>query len=105
MTITIAVKNAAYRSVEIFLHRVSAVGKGRLRIDRPTCRSEVVFIEQLPNEPVLSLLPGQVDTFGQRLRRTVFPLPPALLYLFSPALPHRFPLALRPFFGPLGSGR
>ena len=94
--VTIAVKGTAYRSVEIFFNELGNCGESRLGIYGPPGGSEVVFLEQFPDETILRLLPARADAFGQRLSGATGPSAFALL--------RRLFLSLRAL-GPLGSVR
>ena len=80
--------------MEIFFNVFIQGGESRLGIYRPPGGSEVVNLEQFPDEAILRLFPARVDALGQR---TSFPSAFALL--------RRLPLSLRASFGPLGSER
>ena len=93
--VTIAVKKVAYRSVEVFFKVFFNVGESRLGIYRPPGGSEIIFLEQGADESIFRLFPARVDGHGQG--NGVLPFPSAR--------GHRFPLPLRTFHRPLGSGR
>ena len=80
--------------MEILFNEFMYRGESRLGINRLPGGSEVVYLEQFPDEAVLRLFPARVDAFGQRLGGT------AILPAFS--LASRLSFSLRSF-GPLGS--
>ena len=82
--------------MEIFFNELSNVGESLLGIYRPPGGSEIIFLEQFPDEAILCLLPARVDAFEQWFSGATGP--PAFALLRRPSLSLRA-------LGPLGSVR
>jgi hypothetical protein len=93
--VPIVVKKVAYRSVEIFFDEFVNIGEGHLGIYRPPSGSEMILLEEFPDETIFRLFPARVNAFGRGIRRISFPS------AFAPR--RRLPLPLRIHSGPLGS--